>query len=77
MCESVAGFLSVRNSLTGSKKTTFFHTFCVRSMVQETLLNYTWPGQIELYPPRENLISDNPAGNGKIDSLFYSVKKKT
>ncbi len=32
-----------------------------------------WPGIIQLFPARESLISDIPAGDGKIANLFYSV----
>ncbi len=30
-------------------------------------------GIIKLFPTRESLVSDIPAGDGKIDNLFYSV----
>ncbi len=30
-------------------------------------------GVIKLFPARESLISDIPAGDGKMDILFYSV----
>jgi hypothetical protein len=29
---------------------------------------------IKLFPARESLISDIPAGDGKNDNLFYSVR---
>ncbi len=32
-----------------------------------------WPGIIELFPARDSLVSDIPAGDGKIANLFYSV----
>ncbi len=31
------------------------------------------PGIMKLFPARESLVSDIPAGNGKIVNLFYSV----
>ncbi len=31
------------------------------------------PGKIKLFQTRESLVSDIPAGNGKIVNLFYSV----
>jgi hypothetical protein len=34
----------------------------------------TWPGLIKLFPARESLVSDIPAEDGKIASLFYSVQ---
>jgi hypothetical protein len=33
----------------------------------------SWTGIIKLLQPRESLISDIPAGDGKFDKLFYSV----
>ncbi len=35
--------------------------------------NSPWPGVIELFPARESLVSDIPAGDGKSLTLFYSV----
>jgi hypothetical protein len=32
-----------------------------------------WPGIIKLFLARESLVSDIPAGDGKIAELFYSV----
>jgi hypothetical protein len=32
-----------------------------------------WAGIIKLFPSRETLISDIPAGDGKMANLFYSV----
>ncbi len=32
-----------------------------------------FPGIIKLFPTRESLVSDIPAGDGKIVNLFYSV----
>jgi hypothetical protein len=32
-----------------------------------------WPGIIKLFPARKGLESDIPAGDRKIDKLFYSV----
>jgi hypothetical protein len=32
--------------------------------------NSPWPGIIKLFPARESLVSDNPAGDGKIANLF-------
>ncbi len=29
-----------------------------------------WPGIIKLFPARESLVNDFPAGDGKIDNLF-------
>jgi hypothetical protein len=29
-----------------------------------------WPGIIKLFPTRENLVSDIPAGDGKMANLF-------
>ncbi len=37
------------------------------------LPNSPWPGIIKLFPVRESLVSDIPAGDGKNDNLFYSV----
>jgi hypothetical protein len=37
------------------------------------LPNSPWPGIIQLFPPRESLVSDIPAEDGKISNLFYSV----
>ncbi len=37
--------------------------------------NSLWPGIIKLFPARECLESDIPAGDGKIGNLFYSVGK--
>jgi hypothetical protein len=38
--------------------------------------NSPWPGIIKLFPARESLVSDIPAGVWKIDNLFYSVATK-
>jgi hypothetical protein len=35
--------------------------------------NSPWPGIKKLFPARENLVSDIPAGDGKTANLFYSV----
>jgi hypothetical protein len=35
--------------------------------------NSHWPGIIKLFPARESLVSDIPAGDRKNDNLFYSV----
>ncbi len=37
------------------------------------LTKLTWPGIIKLFPARENLVSDIPAGDGKNANLFYRV----
>jgi hypothetical protein len=37
------------------------------------LPNSPWPGIIKLFPARGSLVSDIPAGDGKISNLFYSV----
>jgi hypothetical protein len=37
------------------------------------LPNFPWPGIINLFPSRESLVCDIPAGDGKIIALFYSV----
>jgi hypothetical protein len=37
------------------------------------LPNSLWPGIIKLFPARESLVSDIPAGDEKIANLFYSV----
>jgi hypothetical protein len=34
-----------------------------------------WLGIIKLFPARESLVSDIPAGDGKIANIFYSVVK--
>jgi hypothetical protein len=33
----------------------------------------TWPVIIKLFPARESLVSDIPAGDGKIANFFYSA----
>jgi hypothetical protein len=33
------------------------------------------PGTILLFPARESLLHDIPAGDGKIDHLFYSAEQ--
>jgi hypothetical protein len=33
-------------------------------------LNSPWPGKIKLFPARESLVSDIPAGDGKIATFF-------
>ncbi len=33
-----------------------------------------WPGKIKLFPSRESLVNDIPAGDGKTANLFYSVR---
>jgi hypothetical protein len=35
--------------------------------------NSPWTGIFKLFPARESLVSDIPAGDGKNDNLFYSV----
>jgi hypothetical protein len=35
--------------------------------------NSPWPGIIKLFPARESLVSDIPAGDGKNTKFFYSV----
>ncbi len=37
------------------------------------LINLSLAGKIKLFPARESLISDIPAGDGKTANLFYSV----
>ncbi len=37
------------------------------------LPNSPWRDMIKLFPARENLVSDIPAGDGKMANLFYSV----
>jgi hypothetical protein len=37
------------------------------------LPNSPWPGIIKLFPARESLVSDIPAGDGKIVKLFFTV----
>ncbi len=37
------------------------------------LPNSPWPGIIKLFPARESLVGDIPAGDGKTANLFYSV----
>ncbi len=32
-----------------------------------------WPGIIKLFPSKESLVGHIPAGDGKIDNLFYRV----
>ncbi len=32
-----------------------------------------WAGMIKLFPARETLVNDIPAGDGKTVNLFYSV----
>ncbi len=34
------------------------------------LPNFSWAGIINLFPPRESLVSDIPSGDGKINNLF-------
>ncbi len=38
-------------------------------------MSLTWPGIIKLFLARESLVSDIPAGDGKISNLSYSVEK--
>ncbi len=38
-----------------------------------SLTKLPWPGIIKLFPARESLVSDIPAGNGKNDNLFFTV----
>jgi hypothetical protein len=52
----------------------------VQGMIQGTLNNSHWKkpnslrsGIIRLFPARESLVSDIPAGDGKIVNLFYSA----
>jgi hypothetical protein len=40
---------------------------------QTGMSNFLWPGIIKLFPARESLVGDIPAGDGKIDYLFNSV----
>ncbi len=35
--------------------------------------NFPWTGIFKLFPAREILVSDIPAGNGKNNNLFYSA----
>jgi hypothetical protein len=35
--------------------------------------NSPWPGIIKLFPARESLINDIPAGDGKNYNIFYST----
>jgi hypothetical protein len=37
------------------------------------LPNSPWRGKIKLFPARESLLSDIPAGERKIVNLFYSL----
>jgi hypothetical protein len=37
------------------------------------LPNSPWTGNLKLFPARESLVSDIPAGEGKINHFFYSV----
>jgi hypothetical protein len=39
--------------------------------------NSPWPGIIRLFPARESLVSDIPAGDRKNAKLFYSVHHRT
>ncbi len=38
------------------------------------LPNSSWPGIIKLFPARESLVSDIPAGDGKNCYIFFSVR---
>jgi hypothetical protein len=38
------------------------------------LPNSPWPGMIKLFPVRESLVNDVPAGEGKIAGLFLNKK---
>jgi hypothetical protein len=40
------------------------------------LPNSPCPGIIKLFPARERLVSDIPAGDGKIENLFYSIPEE-
>ncbi len=44
--------------------------------MSRTELSQSRAGIIKLFPARENLVSDIPAGDGKNDNLFYSVGKE-
>jgi hypothetical protein len=37
------------------------------------LPNSLWPKKIKLFPPKESLVSDIPAGDRKLINFFYSV----
>ncbi len=41
------------------------------------LSNSPWPGIIKLFPPREILVSDIPAGDGKTANLFLQCKTQS
>ncbi len=38
-----------------------------------TYQNSPWPGITKLFPARESLVSDIPAGDGKIDNIFFTM----
>jgi hypothetical protein len=38
-----------------------------------SLTNSPWPEIIKVFPPRESLISDIPAGDGKTANIFFTV----
>jgi hypothetical protein len=40
-----------------------------------SLTKFPLAGNISLFPARESLASDIPAGDGKLENLFYSVEK--
>jgi hypothetical protein len=40
-------------------------------------LNSPWPGIIKFFPARESLVSDIPAGDGKIADLFLQLSVYT
>jgi len=41
---------------------------------QSSFLSSPWQGIVKLLPARESLVSDNPAGNGKIANLFLHCR---
>ncbi len=44
------------------------------SLAGMSLTKLSLAGIIKLFPARGELVSDIPAGDGKIDNLFYSVR---
>jgi hypothetical protein len=49
---------------------------CDFSIPKRNETNSPWPGIIKLFTAMESLVSDIPAGDGKIATLFYSVQCK-
>ncbi len=50
---------------------------CKKRFTVQGSPNSPWPGLIKLFPQRETLVSDIPAGDGKTANLFYSVDRLT